>query len=510
MSNPESAIRNPQSAIRVAVVGGGITGLAAANRMIELCREQSRPLELTLFEARSRPGGVVATERRDDYLIEHGADSFITNKPWGIDLCGRIGLEEELIPTDETYRRSLVLRKGKPVPVPEGFMLLAPAKVWPVLTSPVFSPLGKLRMGCEYFIPRRTEDGDESLAAFVRRRFGREALERLVQPLVGGIYTSDPEKLSLQATMPRFLEMEREYRSLIRASKKQAGEGSTAETSGSGARYGLFVTLRNGLSSLLEALRARVAAAGAIRFETAMRNVKPAASGGWQLEFGDGTAAEFDAVILAVRAFQAGEIVQSFDLKLAEELRQIEYASTAIVLSGHRLAHVSHPLDAFGLVVPAIENRKVLAVSFASRKFPGRAPDGRVLLRTFVGGAMQPESMRLSDAELVALVRSELAELLGVGGEPDFMDVVRFNNAMPQYHVGHLDRVAQIESLTGKHPGLQLAGNAYHGVGIPDCIHSGEQAAERTLNIEYRTRNDEGRSQSSVPSSFIIPCSIFA
>jgi protoporphyrinogen/coproporphyrinogen III oxidase len=479
MPEPQSANRNLP--FRVAVVGGGITGLAAANRVIELCREQSRPLELTLFEAASHVGGVVTTEHRDGYLVERGADSFITNKPWGIDLCGRLGLERELIPTDVTYRRSLVLRKGKPVPVPDGFMLLSPAKVWPVIASPVFSPFGKLRMGCEYFIPRRTDDGDESLASFVRRRFGREALERLVQPLVGGIYTSDPEKLSLQATMPRFLDMERDHRSLIRASKKQAADRSAAETSGSGARYGLFVTLRGGLSSLLDALRERVTAAGMMCFETSVRNVKRAESGDWQLELGDGTTADFDAVVLAARAFQTGAMVRDYDAKLAEALEEIEYASTAIVVSGHRLADVAHPLDAFGLVVPAIERRKVLAVSFASRKFPGRAPDGRVLLRTFVGGAMQPELMRLSDEEMIGLVKSELADLLGAAGEPDFIDVVRYDNAMPQYHVGHLDRVARIESLAARHVGLAIAGNAFQGVGIPDCVHSGEQAAERIV-----------------------------
>jgi len=472
--------RDPHS-LRVAVVGGGITGLAAANRVIELCRERSWPLDLTLFEDGPHVGGVVATEHRDGYLVERGADSFITNKPWGIDLCRRLGLEDDLIPTDEIFRGSLVLRKGKPLPVPEGFMLLSPAKVWPVIASPIFSPFGKLRMGCEYFVRRRTENGDESLASFVRRRFGREALERLVQPLVGGIYTSDPEKLSLLATMPRFREMEREHRSLIRASRKEAAERTAAETSGSGARYGLFVTLRNGLSSLLEALRARVDAGGTVRFGASVRNVKPLATGGWRLEFGDATTAEFDSVILAVRAYQASAMLRDFDSELADALKQIEYASTAIVVSGHRLPDVAHPLDAFGLVVPAIEKRKILAVSFASRKFPGRAPDGRVLLRTFVGGAMQPELMRLSDEEMTDLVKCELGEILGVSGAPDFMDVVRYENAMPQYHVGHLDRIARIDSLAAKHPGLQLAGNAYYGVGIPDCIHSGERAAERVV-----------------------------
>ncbi len=245
---------------RVAVVGGGLSGLAAAHRLGELSRAQNLPIEISVFEASPRIGGVMGTERLGDYLIETGADSFITNKPWAVNLCERLGIADRLIPTEETHRGALVLRKGKPVPVPEGFQLLAPAKIWPVLKSPLFSPWGKLRMGLEYFLPRRHAEGDESLAGFVRRRFGREALERLVQPLVGGIYTSDPERLSLKATMPQFLEMERQHRSLIRAARSKAGKNSSRETqaeqSASGARYGLFATPKAGISELLEALPA--------------------------------------------------------------------------------------------------------------------------------------------------------------------------------------------------------------------------------------------------------------
>lgn len=454
-----------------------MTGLAAAHRVLELGQQHQRPVELTVYEASDQLGGVVGTVRIGDYLVELGADSFITNKPWAVDLCRRLGIDGELIPTDDTFRRSLVLRNGKPVPVPEGFMLLAPAKIWPVLMSPVFSPLGKLRLGCEYFLPRSQEQSDESLASFVRRRFGRQALDRLVQPLVGGIYTSDPEKLSLQATMPRFLEMEREHRSLIRASRKQAQNSSSGETSGSGARYGLFATLRNGISTLFDALRTRIEGAAQIRYNTRVASVAPAGDG-WLIHTDSGDTAEHDAVVVTARSYQVADMVAAFDTPLADALREIEYASTAIVVSGHRLEDVAHPLDAFGLVVPAIENRKILAVSFTSRKFPGRAPEGRVLLRTFVGGAMQPELFERSDDELDALVREELGSILGVQGEPDFMRIARYSKAMPQYHIGHLGRVVAIESRVAEHSGFAIAGSAYHGVGLPDCIHSGESAAE--------------------------------
>ena len=477
--------------LQVAVIGGGISGLAAAHRVVELCGEQNRPLELTVFEAGPRLGGVIGTKRRDGYLIETGSDSFITNKPWALNLCERLGLAEELIATDETFRRSLVLRKGKPVAVPDGFMLLSPARVWPVLTSPIFSPLGKLRMGWEYFVPRRTDNGDESLASFVRRRFGSEALDRLVQPLVGGIYTSDPEKLSLKATMPRFLDMEREHRSLIRASRRQAAETDQRETSGSGARYGLFVTLKDGLQQLVDTLRQRIEETATIRLNTAVTGMQPGDC--WKLQFADGTSGEFDAVIVTVRAHQAAKLLEATSADLSDALRQIEYASSAIAVSGHRLSDVRHPLDAFGLVIPAVENRKIIAVSFTSRKFPGRAPEGSVLLRTFIGGAMQPELMQLSEPEMTEIVRSELADILGVGGEPDFFEVHRYENAMPQYYVGHLDRVTMIERLAADHSGLEIAGNAYHGVGIPDCVHSGEQAAERLMSVDERVTTETPR-----------------
>jgi oxygen-dependent protoporphyrinogen oxidase len=468
---------------RVAIIGGGLSGLAAAHRLGTLAKDAGRPLELVLFEAGEALGGLVGTKRLGDYLVETGADSFITNKPWAIQLCRELGIEECLLPTDPTFRRSLVLRNGKPVPVPEGFMLLSPAKIWPVLTSPIFTWRGKLRMAMEYFVGRNGGGIDESLASFVRRRFGREALDRLVQPLVGGIYTSDPEKLSLAATLPRFLDMEREHRSLIRASRKKSGKQS--DTDGSGARYGLFAAPKNGISELADALAKAVDEVAEVRTETRVSSVEPvslADDTSWEVHTSEGRSEQFTAVVLALPAYRIGDLVTGFDQQLAKALQSIKYASSAIVASGHRLKDITHPLDAFGLVIPAIENRRILAVSFASRKFPGRAPEGRVILRTFVGGAMQPELCNLDDEQLKQLVREELADMLGVSGEEDFSLIARYNRAMPQYHVGHLERVAQIESQAEKYAGLALAGNAFHGVGIPDTVHSGQNAAEKVFN----------------------------
>ena len=466
----------------VAVIGAGLSGLAAAHRLVELCTRDARPLDLVVYEAGARVGGLVGTRTIGNYRVELGADSFITNKPWAVDLCRRLGIEERLIPTAARYRRSLVLRHGKPLPVPDGFQLLSPVDMGAVLRSSIFSWHGKLRMALEYVLPRGGSEADESLAHFVRRRFGNEALERLVQPLVGGIYTSDPEKLSLQATMPRFLEMEREHGSLIRALKRQQQAGRSDDPTASGARYGLFATPSGGISEVVEALSTKVASAANVRLETEVQRIVPHADRrGFILELPAGTHAHFDAVIVALPAFRAARLIEGFAPRAAVALDSIEYASTAIVVSGHKLADVQHPLDAFGLVVPAIEKRKILAVSFTSRKFPDRAPEGCVQLRTFVGGAMQPELLEQSDDEIKLLVQRELEEIFGVTWRPDFAIVARWMRSMPQYHVGHLDLVSRIESELASMPTLALAGNALYGVGIPDSIHSGEMAAERVF-----------------------------
>ena len=476
---------------RVAIIGGGLSGLSAAYRLLELSAEAQQPLEIVLFEAADRMGGLFGTKSINGYQVETGADSFITNKPWAVGLCRRLGLEDRLISTNQEYRRSLVLRKGRPVRVPEGFMLLSPAKVWPVFTSPIFSPLGKIRMGLEYLVPKKANsaDDDESLGQFVRRRFGQEALDRLVQPMVGGIYTSDPEKLSLRATLPRFIEMEQQHRSLIRASKIKSRQQSEEQKQDSGARYSMFLTLKTGMSELLDALESALGKTCTIRKQTPVETVSPQEAGSdedsnsWVVKLQNGQTEVFDAVVVTLPTYRAASLVEQFDGLLAESLNGIEYASSAIVVSGHQLSDIEDPLDAFGLVVPAIEKRNVLAVSFTSRKFVGRAPGGCVQIRTFIGGAMMPEMMDHSDEELIEIAKADLEPILRMKWNPDFTIVARYLKSMPQYHVGHEQRVAKIENLMQAHSGLELAGSAYHGVGVPDSIHSAEQAAEKIFQL---------------------------
>jgi oxygen-dependent protoporphyrinogen oxidase len=457
-------------------VGGGIAGLAAAHRVVELRRESGRPVEVTLLEAGSRLGGTIQTERADGFLLEAGPDSFISEKPWALALAERIGLGPRLCRTNDRFRRTYVVRGGRLRPLPEGFLLLAPTRAWPVLASRVFSWRGKLRLGLDLALPRRRAAGDESLGSFVRRRLGREALERVAQPLVGGIYTADPDRLSVAATMPRFLALEREHRSLILGLRRTARRQAVGA---SGARWSLFVTLAGGMEELVAALAARLPA-GSVRLGAPVAALA-AAPGGWRVEPLAGPPLHADGVILAGPAPLMAPVVKPVDPALAGLLEGIAYASSATIALAYPRPAIRHPLDGFGFVVPRVERRAILACTFSSVKYPGRAPDGVALLRVFVGGAIQAGLLAADDAELRALAHRDVAALLGIAGDPVLARVWRHPAAMPQYDVGHLDRLAAIEARLDALPGLALAGGAYQGVGIADCVRSGEAAAERLV-----------------------------
>jgi oxygen-dependent protoporphyrinogen oxidase len=466
---------------RVVVIGGGITGLTAAYRLTQAARAHGSRLEVILLEASGRLGGTIATHCQDGLLMEQGPDCFLSAKPWGVRLCEELGLSDALIGTTAEYRQSFIVRAGRLVPVPQGFYLMAPGSWRSLLTTPIFSWRGKLRMALDLVVPRRTASDDESLAQFVTRRLGREALERMAQPMVGGIYTADPQHLSMRATMPQFVEMEQQHGSLIRAMLQKQRSASSTAAGTSGPRYGLFVSFRHGMQTLVETLAAHLPA-GTVRLHTPVRRLQRLAeTQRWLVHLDQQPALEADAVCVSLPAPQAGQLLGEVDDTLASALRAIPYASSAIVNLVCPRAQVSHPLDGMGFVVPAIERRALLACSFSSVKFAGRAPQDQVLLRAFVGGALQQGQLARSDAEIQQAVVHDLRQLLGLTGEPLAMSVTRHLEAMPQYHVGHLERVAHIASCLAHCPGLVVAGNAYHGVGIPDCIHSAETAAQTLL-----------------------------
>lgn len=462
--------------LRVAVLGGGIAGLAAANRLVELGAAARRPLEVHLFEAAPRLGGSIATEDAGGFLIEGGPDSFLTEKPFAKRLVERIGLLDEVVGTRERFRRTYVVRGGRLCELPEGFLLMAPTRLLPLVASPLFSWPGKLRMALDLVLPARPEVDDESLASFVTRRLGPEALARVAQPLIGGIYTGDPARLSLQAVMPRFGEMERAHRSIILAMRRARVAQGAGGGESSGARWSLFASFRRGMSTLVEALARRLPAEG-IHVGSPVSALARTPEGRWSIGEGPG----FDAAILAVPARAAARMLEPLDGALAAELEGIPYASSATVTLAYRREDIPHPLGFFGFVVPHVENREILACTFSNLKYPGRAPAEHILLRAFVGGMLQPQKLARDDAEMVAAVRRDLRELIGVVAEPLLRRVHRHVEAMPQYHVGHLQRIDRIAARVRELRGIHLAGAAYRGVGIPDCIHSGETAAEEAL-----------------------------
>ncbi|OLC58932.1 MAG: protoporphyrinogen oxidase [Candidatus Rokubacteria bacterium 13_1_40CM_4_67_11] len=459
--------------MRLVIVGGGIAGLTAAHRAVEISRERGTALELTVLEARDRLGGTIETEHAGGFLVETGPDSFLSEKPWGLALCRRIGLESRLVGTDDRFRRVFVWFGKRLHPVPDGFQLLAPTRLTPFVTSSLFSWPGKLRMALDVILPRGG-GGDESLGAFVRRRLGREALERIAQPLVAGIYTADPDELSLLATMPRFVELERRERSLIVGLWKASRKAPAASTSG--ARWSLFVSLAGGMGELIAALASRLPS-DAVRLKHRVGGIERRGAH-WRVTTEEAGAIDADAVIVATETHAASRLLRYVDPPLATMLEMIPYASSATVSLGYRRADVPHPLDGFGFVVPRAEHRDLLACTFSSVKYPGRAPERHILIRCFVGGALNAAALERSDDEIVERVRRELGEALGITAAPMLTRVARHPASMPQYAVGHLTTVETIERRLAAIPGLLLAGGGYRGVGIADCVRSGEAAAD--------------------------------
>ncbi|MCC7530634.1 MAG: protoporphyrinogen oxidase, partial [Candidatus Melainabacteria bacterium] len=483
---------------KVVIIGGGISGLAAAFRLKQL--SAGRPLAITVVEAGSRFGGVIKTETVDRCMLECGPDSMLTTKPWGVDLMKSLGMESQIFETAPEHRRAFIAGTDCLLPVPEGFRLLAPESMVALAASPCLSLRGKLRAAFEPFIPRNSamsagklpEDYDESLSSFVRRRLGKEALDRLAQPLFAGIYTADPHSLSMRATMPQFLEYEAEFGSVTCGLKEQKKAPKNGRNNSSDAvRYSMFIAPEKGMESLVEELKKQLkdaslktgCAVSSLRYLQDDRN--------WRISFADSSSLDADAVILCLPAQEAAKLLRQSDVELAGILSSINYTSSAVINFIVERQNVLHALDGFGFVVPSLLNKYILAAGFSSVKFKGRAPANLAILRAFVGGALFPHLMELSDSEISERAFADLCFYLSIKSPARGLpylhaQVTRWHNSMPQYAVGHRQTVKAIETKVGAHQGLFLSGAAYEGVGIPDCIRSANQAAEAAINSLFQ------------------------
>ncbi|HSB53624.1 MAG TPA: protoporphyrinogen oxidase [Gemmatimonadales bacterium] len=453
----------------VVVIGGGITGLAAAMRLAE----RIDPAGIVLLEAQEQLGGKIRTERTGDFVLEGGPDCFLATRPAGVELCRRLGIADQLVGTNPTLRQSFVKRAGRLHPLPEGISGLVPSRLMPLLTTGILSPAGRLRAGLELLVPAARGAGDESVAQFARRRFGAEAYDWLIEPLLSGIYAGDGDRLSLMATFPQMRETELRHGSLLKPmlTARFRDRGTT------GGRAG-FVTLPGGLGDLVAALATRLTRVQ-ILTGAPVRSVREGEIGReYRVELSDGRIIDSDAVVLTAPAPASAALLESMDRELSALLRQIAVVSTATVSLAFPRSAVPAPLAGYGYVSPRVEGGPLVACSWTSNKFAGRAPADTVLLRCFLGRAGHDEIVTAGNDILLGVARDELRRVHGINAAPLLSRVVRWPGGMPQYTLGHADRLARIGSRLTGHPGLRLAGASYRGVGIPDCIASGWAAAD--------------------------------
>jgi oxygen-dependent protoporphyrinogen oxidase len=456
---------------RVVIVGAGITGLATAHAILK----RAPDARITLLESAGRAGGNISTERRDGFVLDGGPDSWVSAKPHATALAREIGLEPELVGTIEANRRVYVASRDGLYSLPEGFVLGVPTELWPIVKTPLFSASAKLRMALEPFVPRRRENGeDESIASFVTRRLGPEVADRLVAPLLGGIYGGDAKTLSIRATLPQFVEAEAKHGSLVwamRAQRRRAGGGRAASA---------FLTLRGGIGGLVDRLVGELGTRLQTGVSVASVELLPRgdARGRFALEIEGGPPVFADDVVLAVPARAAAPILSRIDGRASELLGAVPHTSTAVVFLALRKEDVRRPLDATGYIVPRTLGSPVLAATWVSSKWDGRAPSGTVLVRVFLGGPGSDELVSRDDGALVALARGEVSTRMNVAGEPIFSTVRRFVRASAQPLVGHLDRMGEVNLRLASLPGLFAIGSGHDGVGIPDCVRQAGRVAE--------------------------------
>jgi oxygen-dependent protoporphyrinogen oxidase len=459
---------------RIAIIGGGISGLSAAFTLEEKRRTEV-PVEYVVYEANPRLGGVLVTECVEDCLVEAGPDSFLTEKPWAADLCRQIGLGDQLIGSNDRQRKTYILSKGRLVAMPDGLMFMVPTKILPTVFSSLFSLRTKIRMAREWFHPLQQSKADETVADLIERHYGAAMVDILADPLLSGVYGGEASQLSVRAVLPRFADMEAKHGSHGRA---LLSTRKTMAAATKGSALPLFTSLKKGMQQMVEALVTHLNP-DSLRPSAPVWSVV-AQDHGWAVSAGY-QSDHFDGLIIATPAPAASSLLQMADENLSRELGEIRYSSSVTITLGYDETVRRSLPRGFGFLVPRTEGRRMLAATFVHNKFPHRAPPNRAIIRCFLGGTRDERILHSSDNDILQLVRDELKQILGLAAEPLFARIFKWKGAMAQYGVGHLERVQRIESLRQKLPALALAGNAFAGIGVPDCVRSGKEAAIKVL-----------------------------
>lgn len=475
----------------IVIIGGGIAGLAAAYYTRKKAGSQAK---ISLLEQADYWGGKIVTERVDDlvpegrFVIEGGPDTFVATKPWGIKLCKELGIADRLKGTNPNTKKTYILKSNRLHELPGGLSMMIPTEFGPMVRTGLLSWPAKIRMGLDFLLPPAASNGDETLGAFVTRRLGRAAYENLIEPLMSGIYAGDGDKLSLQSTFPYLRDLELEHGGLVKSARALRRERLRKAHPNGGSlspppdSRSLFLTPLTGLGEIVDALVQNLENSGVeLHLCTTVQNISQATKG-YSAHLTNGETITADGIILATPSYVAADLVDNFAPELADELQHIEYVSTATVSLAYQECDIPRPLDGYGYVIPRREGYKALACTWTSTKFPHRAPEGYALLRLFIGRAGQENEIEWDETTLLAIAQEELRLTLGITANPLLYRIYSWDRAMPQYNLGHPQRLSRIEQYLMAFPGLALAGNAYQGIGIPDCIRSGELATEKILS----------------------------
>lgn len=460
---------------RVVIIGGGISGLSAAYYL------SRGGAAATILESRPRLGGVIQTEHVEGCTIEAGPDSFLAAKPAAFELIRELGLADEVIGSNDHLRKTYIRRNGRLIPLPDGLMMMVPTKVMPLVTTSLLSWSTKVRMGLELLRAPKVPPGDESVAAFIEEHYGTEAVDYLAEPLLSGIYGGNPRELSVNSVLPRFVELSKRYGSLTRGVLAER-----AKAKSNGPAPPLFRTLKGGLGQMVDALTAAIN--GKIEVRQCRAESVERIGNGFRIRVGDDWMGA-DHVVAACEAHSASRLLASLDPRLAELLGVVPYSSSMTVALGFAANDFGKPPDGFGFLIPKAERKRLVACTWVGTKFSHRVPEGTIVARCFLGGTDDAAILHESDETILATVTAELREIAGVTAQPRFSRIFRWPSSMAQFTVGHPQRLAEIETRTAAVPGLYLAGNAYQGIGIPDCIRTGRRAAEAILSRDQRERS---------------------